>query len=111
MDLGIAGKTALVTASSQGMGRNIALALAAEGAHIVLFARSADKLQAVKADIEARHGVKVLAVAGDMANAADCTRLADTLRRECNGPDIYVMNTGRAPNPIKDVLEELDSAR
>ena len=44
MDLGIAGKVALVTASSGGLGRNIAHAFAAEGSDIVLFARSAQKL-------------------------------------------------------------------
>ena len=44
MDLGINGKIALVTASSAGMGRNIAHALAAEGVNVVLFARSAEKL-------------------------------------------------------------------
>ncbi len=41
MDFGLRGKTAVVTASRGGMGRNIALALAAEGAHVVLFTRSA----------------------------------------------------------------------
>lgn len=52
MNLGISGKTALVTASSAGMDRNIARALAAEGVNIVLFARTAEKLQAVAQDIE-----------------------------------------------------------
>ena len=51
MDLGIRGKTALVTASSAGMGRNIAHALAAEGVNLVLFARSADTLEAVAREI------------------------------------------------------------
>ena len=64
MNLGIAGRTALVTASSAGMGRNIADALAAEGVNVVLFARSAEKLQAVAREIEQKHGVKALAVPG-----------------------------------------------
>ena len=60
MNLGIAGKTALVTASSGGMGRNIAHALAAEGVNVVLFARSLDKLEEAARDIREKHGVQAL---------------------------------------------------
>ena len=79
MNLGIAGKLALVTASSAGMGRNIALALAAEGVNVALFARSAGKLQDVANEIEQRHGVKALAIPGDMLVHADVERLAGTI--------------------------------
>lgn len=111
MDLGIAGKVALVTASSGGMGRNIAHALAAEGAHVVLFARSADKLQAVAAEIEQAHGVRALPVVGDMLAAADVQRLAATLQSEFGGLDILVLNTGRAPNPLRATVEETQEDR
>ncbi len=111
MDLGIRGKTALVTASSGGMGRNIALALAAEGANVVLFARSADKLRDVAQEIERTHGVRALPVAGDMLVRADVERLASTLEREVGGPDIVVLLTGRPPNPIRATLDETDEAR
>jgi len=111
MNLGITGKTALVTASSAGMGRNIAHALAAEGVNVVLFARSADKLQGVAQEIEAKHGVKALAVPGDMLLRADVERLASTLQQQFGGPDIVVLNTGRAPNPIRATLDESDAAR
>src|SRR4051812_18591474 len=106
MNLEISGKTALVTASSAGMGRNIADTLAAEGVNVVLFARSADKLQAVAREIEQKHGVKAVAITGDMLVQADVERLASRLKHECNGPDIVVLNTGRPPNPIRDTLEE-----
>lgn len=111
MDLGIRGKTALVTASSAGMGRNIAHTLAAEGANVVLFARSADKLHSVASEIEQQYGVRALAVPGDMVDSADVDRLAATLEREFDGPDILVLNTGRAPNPLRATLEESDQAR
>lgn len=111
MDLGISGKVALVTASSGGMGRNIAHALAAEGAQVVLFARSADKLQALAAEIEEAHGVRALPVAGDMLAAADAQRLAATLQSEFGGLDILVLNTGRAPNPLRATVDETDEAR
>ncbi len=111
MNLGISGKLALVTASSTGMGRSIALALAAEGVNVALFARSAEKLQAVANEIEQKHRVKVVAVPGDMLVLDDVERLAARLRTEFGGPDILVLNTGRAPNPIRATLDESEEAR
>lgn len=110
MDLGIRGRLALVTASSGGMGRNIAHALAAEGANIVLFARSPDKLQEVAAEIERRHGVRATAVAGSMLEPADVQALAAHLAG-LGGPDILVLVTGRPPNPLRDTLDETELAR
>jgi 3-oxoacyl-[acyl-carrier protein] reductase len=111
MDLGIREKVALVTASSAGMGRNIANALAAEGVHVVLFARSADKLEAVAGEIRQRHGVRALAVPGDMLVAASVETLRAAIQREFGGLDILVLNTGRAPNPLRATLEETEEAR
>ena len=64
MDLGIKGRRALVTASSGGMGRNIAHALAAEGADLVLFSRSTERLREVASEIQQAYGVDVVAAAG-----------------------------------------------
>ena len=111
MNLGISGRAALVTASSAGMGRNIAHALAAEGVNVVLFARSAEKLQGVAREIEQKHEVRALAVPGDMLVASDVARLASTLQNEFGGPDIVILNTGRAPNPLRATLDESDEAR
>ena len=111
MDLGIRGKVALVTASSGGMGRNIAHSLAAEGAHVLLFARTAEKLEAVADEIRARHGVRACAVAGDMLRALDVERLVRVIETEFGGLDILVLNTGRPPNPLRATLRETDEAR
>jgi 3-oxoacyl-[acyl-carrier protein] reductase len=111
MNLGITGKTALVTASSGGMGRNIAHALAAEGVNVVLFSRSAAKLEAVANEIRQEHGVKALSVPGDMLVAADVERLVSRLQAEFGGADILVLNTPRAPNPIRATLDESGEAR
>ena len=111
MDLGIKGKTALVTASSGGMARNIAFALAAEGVNLVLFARSADKLQGVADDIRRQHGVRTLAVPGSMLVAADVERLVASMKAEFGGPDILVLVTGRPPNPLRATLEETEQGR
>lgn len=110
MDLGIKGKVALVTASSGGMGRNIAHALAAEGADVVLFARTASALREACAEIEARHGVRAVAVVGSLLDPADIERLAGVLAQR-QGPDIVVLVTGRPPNPLRDALEENELER
>ena len=110
MDLGIKGKLALVTASSGGMGRNIAHMLAGEGANVVLFSRSEDKLRTVCAEIETQHGVKATAVAGDMTHHDDVLRLADTLK-SLGGPDILVLVSARPPNPLRETLKEDEQAR
>ena len=111
MDLGIKGKTAIVTASSGGLGEFAARALAAEGANLVLFARSADTLRAKAAEIAKQHGVRVLPIAGDMRVAADVNRLLSETQREFGGPDILVLNTGRPPVPMREVLDENDDER
>ncbi|MGF6872983.1 SDR family oxidoreductase [Paraburkholderia sp. MM5477-R1] len=111
MDLGIRGKTALVTASSGGMGRNIAHALASEGANVVLFARSQDKLTTVASEIIQQHGVRALAKAGDMRVSSDVTTLVESIKAEFGGLDIVVLNTARPPNPIRATTEEVDMAR
>jgi 3-oxoacyl-[acyl-carrier protein] reductase len=110
MDLGLKGKLALVTASSGGMGRNIAHTLAGEGANVVLFARSEDKLQEVCREIESRHGVRATAVVGSMTDNADVQRLGETLK-SLGGPDILVLVSPRPPNPLREALRETEQAR
>ena len=110
MDLGIKGKLALVTASSGGMGRNIAHMLAAEGANVVLFSRTEEKLRAVCQEIESQHGVKASAVVGNMTRHEDVVQLAQTLK-ELGGPDILVLVSARPPNPLRETLKEDEQAR
>ena len=111
MNLGLKGKTAVVTASSGGLGEYAARALAQEGVNLVLFARSTDVLRAKAADIAQQHGVRVLPVAGDMRIAADVDRLVSETQREFGDPHILVLNTGRPPVPMREVLDETDDAR
>ena len=75
MKLGITGKVAIVTAASGGLGSAIAHGLAAEGVRVVVFSRSQAALEALASDIEKEHGVRSLAVVGDMCVAADVKRL------------------------------------
>jgi 3-oxoacyl-[acyl-carrier protein] reductase len=66
MDLGIAGKRALVCASSKGLGKGCAVALAEAGVDLVLNARGAEALEATAAEIRATYGVQVTTVAADV---------------------------------------------
>ena len=93
MDLAIAGKTALVTASSKGLGRGCAMALAEAGVHLVLNARGAEALEATAAEIRAAHGVRGITVAGDITQDAVRAAVLDA----AVGADILVTNAGGPP--------------
>lgn len=94
MDLRIAGRRAIVCASSRGLGRACAEALAREGAHVTLNGRDAAALDAAADAIASAHAVEVQRVVGDIAR--DETR--DALMRACPSPDILVNNNG-GPSP------------
>ena len=92
MDLGIRGKRALVCASSKGLGRGCAEALAEAGVDLVLNARGVDALDATAETIRARYQVDVVTVSGDITTEAS---RADVMSK---GPfDILVTNAGGPP--------------
>ena len=93
MDLGIAGKRALVTASSKGLGRGCAEALAAAGVDLVMNARSAGPLADAAEQIRAEHGVSVSTVAADIT---DEDGRAEVLEK-AGQIDILVTNVGGPP--------------
>jgi 3-oxoacyl-[acyl-carrier protein] reductase len=105
MDLELRGKVALVTGASRGIGRGIALGLAAEGAHLVLCARGAGDLEATAEDAR-RHGVEVETLALDVADRRAPGRLVDTARRRFGRLDVVVGNVGG--NRRKPVAETTD---
>lgn len=93
MDLGIGGKRALVCASSKGLGRGCAEALAAAGVDLVLNARGAETLAATAEAIRARHGVAVTTIATDITTEAGQAAVLDA----AGGVDILVNNAGGPP--------------
>jgi 3-oxoacyl-[acyl-carrier protein] reductase len=93
MDLGIAGKQAIVCASSRGLGRACAEALAREGVAVTINGRDADSLEATAATIRTDHAGDVRAVVGDIEE--ESTR--DALLAACPAPDILVNNNGGPP--------------
>lgn len=83
------GKTAVVTGIGPGMGRDISLGLAAEGADIVMVGRSDRHMPSVGAEIEAL-GRKVWQIQADVANPEDCARVGETVSKEVGALDILV---------------------
>ena len=96
MDLGIAGRRGIVCASSQGLGRACAAALAEEGVHLVVNGRDSGKLEKTAAELRNLPGIdrEVVAVAADITT--DAGRAA--LLAACPAPDILVLNN-RGPKP------------
>ncbi|MCE4604434.1 MAG: SDR family oxidoreductase [Aeropyrum sp.] len=97
MDLGIEGKLAVVTAGSSGLGLASALALAKEGARILLFSRSRERLESAVGRIREEAGVEARYVEGDIRNPSDIDRLFEVARK-LGGADILVYSTG-GPRP------------
>ena len=93
MDLGITGKRALVCASSKGLGRGCAEALAEAGVELVLNARGAEALDKTAQEIRDRYGVKVTAITADITDAEDRARVLEA----AGAVDILVTNAGGPP--------------
>ncbi len=87
-------KTALVTGASSGIGEAFARALAARGAHLVLSARSVEKLEALAAELSARHGIRATAVPADLSRAGAGPELAREIERRGLVVDVLVNNAG-----------------
>lgn len=107
MDLGIAGKKALVMSSSRGIGLGISEALAAEGCDVLLTARDGDRLATAAEAINARDGGRAISVVADLADPASVDVLADAVQGALGAADIFVANTG---GPPPGIMAEVDPA-
>lgn len=101
------GSVAVVTGGGQGIGAAVARALAAEGAAVVVAARSADRIERVAAEIE-KAGGKAWAVPCDVTDAASVHSLAQAAGRRAGMVDILINNAGAAHSaPLaKTTLED-----
>jgi 3-oxoacyl-[acyl-carrier protein] reductase len=104
MDLGLKGKRALVTGASKGLGAAIATSLAGEGCNLVLVARDLPRMEALRADLLARHpGLTIDLIDIDMRAPNACEDIA----RQAGRLDILVNNAGDIPSgTVLDVDEE-----
>ncbi|PHQ94827.1 MAG: short-chain dehydrogenase, partial [Marinosulfonomonas sp.] len=111
MDMGISGKRALVCASSKGLGRGCAEALAAEGVHLVLNARSEGPLEETAEAIRVAHGINVVTVAADITSAEGQAAVLAA----AGDVDILVNNAGGPPPGVwsdwdrEDFIKALDA--
>jgi len=97
MDLGLKGRSAAVAASSRGLGRATALALAREGCAVAVCGRDPKKIRASAEFIERETGGRVLAVTADVGERADCERFIGETVGAFGRLDILVTNTGGPP--------------
>ena len=91
MDLGLRGKSAVVTGGSKGIGRAIALCFAAEGANVAICARSEDSLSETAREL-AKKDVRVYASKCDVADIAELDSFLEAAQRELKGIDVLVNN-------------------
>lgn len=95
MDLGLAGKKALVTGATKGIGRAIAETLLAEGASVAICARNADEVTAAVAELSSKG--KAIGASVDAGDAAALRAWVESSAAELGGIDIYVHNTSGKP--------------
>lgn len=105
MDLGLKGKTAVITGGSVGIGLGVARAFAREGANVLIAARDEARAREAAAAIAAEHGTTAHAHACDVATAEGCAGLVEAARG-MGGADILVNNAGTGSN--ETILEASD---
>ena len=93
MDLGLKGKNAAITGSSQGIGHAIATALAKEGCNVALSARGQEGLSAAVKEMQA-FGVKAVGIVADFSTEEGCKHFANEAAAKLGGMDILVNNVG-----------------
>jgi 3-oxoacyl-[acyl-carrier protein] reductase len=110
MDLGLRGRTAIVAAASQGLGRGVARALAAEGANVVMFSRNAAAIDAAAADVQiaAATGARIVGLAADVTRASDLEQVVKTTLESFGSVDVLFNNAGGPKPGMFDTLTDAD---
>ncbi len=108
MDLGLKGKVAIVAASSKGMGKATAIALAAEGARVTMLARNEADLRRAADEVRREYSADVLAVPADLTRPQDILRVVRETVDRWGGVDILVNNAG---GPPVGVFDDMDDAK
>lgn len=104
MDLKLKNKCAIVTGGSRGVGKGIALALAKEGAYVVVNYNKSEKSSKEVVDEIIKNGGRALSVKADLGNPQDCINLINEAEKEFGSVDILINNAGIWPkNWIQDI--------
>jgi 3-oxoacyl-[acyl-carrier protein] reductase len=115
LDLGLKNRVAIVTGSSQGIGKAIAYGLAKEGANITICARTADTLKTTAKEIESMFGTEVLAFPANLKVKENIQAMVKATANKFRRIDVLVNNTGGPPSALfhettdKDWQETFDS--
>jgi 3-oxoacyl-[acyl-carrier protein] reductase len=108
MELGLKDKTAFVAASSQGLGKAVAMELAKEGANVIINGRNKESLEKTKAEIEQQTGASVLALVADLSVSGETKRVIGQALEAYDSVDILVTNTGGPPSGKFEQFKEED---
>ena len=111
MDLGLKGKRALVVGASRGLGYAVANTLAAEGCHVAISSRNAEKLTASAKEIATAHGIPVASLPADMSAASAPAKLIIAAVEALGGLDLLVTNAGGPPPGAFESFSEEDWAK
>ena len=106
MDLGIKGKTALVTGASSGIGRGIAIALGREGVQVAITARRRDLLQETATEIINVGGKSPVVIESDLLQEGAASVIAETALKELESVAILINNAGGSRSFDLDTTEE-----
>lgn len=107
MELGLKDKVAFVAASSQGLGKSVALELAMEGAKLIICGRNKDNLERTKLEIEKISDGEVVALAGDLSVGGEREQIIKKALQVYNNINILITNTGGPPaGRFEDFKEE-----
>ncbi len=98
MDMGLTGKTAVITGGSVGIGLAVAEALAREGVALVLCARNEERVVDEARRVGEKFGVKTVGIPADVSKASDCNAVIDRVEKEFGGADILINNAGTGSN-------------
>ena len=95
MDLGIKGRSAIVTGASRGIGRETARQFLEEGVRVTICGRNAETIEKACAELAGQTGGKVHAVAADMTKESDIAKLVESAKQKFGTVDILVNNAGQ----------------
>ena len=107
MDCRMDGRNALITGSSRGLGRAMAIRFAESGANVAICGRRADVLEATRKEVDAAGGGKVAAIVGDVSTADGVNAVLDSALAELGTIDILVNNAGASKRgPFVEITDE-----
>ena len=107
MDLGLKGKVAVVAAASKGLGKAVALGLAAEGASVAICSRDRAAIEAAAEEIRARTGASVLAAPVDLTDAASIKAFVQRAADDLGRIDVLFANSGGPPPGSFDSTDDV----